>query len=64
MDAVTAVVQLAASLVCLLALVGALNILTWWGIQRSTPGRPWHWTVVLGAFAYYPWLNRHERMHR
>lgn len=51
-----------AGIVCLLAVAAAGNILTWWGIQRTTPGRPWHWTAVIGAFAYYPWLHRHERL--
>jgi hypothetical protein len=55
-------VRLVATVVGLLALVGVTNILCWYGIQRAIPGRPWHWTVVIGCFAYYPWLNRQERL--
>lgn len=39
----------------------AMNTLCWWGIARSTPGRPWNWRVLAGAFIYYPWLNRWEK---
>lgn len=56
------VVRLVATVAGLLALVGVTNILCWLGIHRSIPGRPWHWTAVIGCFAYYPWLNRQERL--
>lgn len=57
-----ATVQLVAGVVCLLALLGVTNILCWYGIKASIPGRPWHWTAVIGCFAYYLWLNRQERL--
>jgi len=58
------VVGVVAAAVCLLALIGASNILCWIGMHRHRADRPWHWTAVVGSFAYYPWLNRQERIAR
>lgn len=51
---------------CLILLIVAVatNVLCWRGMYRGRADRPWHWTVLVGSFAYHPWLNRREREQR
>lgn len=48
----------------LLVVAVVTNILCWHGMYRGRTDRPWHWTVIVGSFAYHPWLNRQERNSR
>lgn len=50
--------------VALAALWATINAVVFIGtresVQRMSPNeyRPRHWTVLVGPFAYYPWLSR------
>lgn len=48
-------------LAILLAVAILTNVLCWLGMYRGRADRPWHWTVLVGSFAYHPWLNRQEK---
>lgn len=59
--------MIALVVVTLVALWATINAVVFIGtresVQRISPNeyRPFHWTVLVGPFAYYPWLNRLER---
>lgn len=54
-------------IVALAGLSATVNALVFIGtresVQRMSPNeyRPFHWTVLVGPFAYYPWLSRQEK---
>lgn len=56
--------MIALVVVALAGLSATVNALVFIGtresVQRMDPSqyRPWHWTVLVGPFAYYPWLSR------